>query len=75
MVLTDHVQTLTVRLLVAEQNATLQAQFGMRGGGGDSGIFDKKKLYPRELKESASFRSWSERFLAWISMDHWMSPA
>ena len=38
--------------------------------GGDRGIFDKKKLYPREFKESASIRSWSERFLAWIAMDN-----
>ena len=70
VVLTDQVQTLTARLLIAEQNATLQAQMGTRGGGGgDSSIFDKKKLYPRELKEARSFRTWSERVLAWISMD------
>ena len=63
VVLTDQVQTLSTRLLLAEQNATLQAQQGMReeGGGGDSSIFDKKKLYPRELKEAGSFRTWSER--------------
>ena len=36
---------------------------------GDSGIFDKKKLYPKELKENTSFRSWSDRFIAWVSMD------
>ena len=71
VVLTDQVQTLTARLLIAEQNATLQAQMGTRGGGGgDSSIFDKKKLYPRELKEAGSFRTWSERVLAWISMDN-----
>ena len=46
VVLTDQVQTLMARLLVAEQNVTLQAQSRMRGRG-DSGIFDKKKLYPR----------------------------
>ena len=66
---TDQVQTLSSHLLIAEQNAILQAQSGMRGGG-DSGIFDMKKLYPRELKESGSFRSWSERVLARISMDN-----
>lgn len=71
VVLTDQVQTLTARLLIAEQNATLQSQMGSRvGGGGDSSIFDKKKLYPRELKEAGSFRTWSERVLAWISMDN-----
>ena len=43
VVLTDQVQTSSARLLVAEQNVTLQAQSGMRGGG-DSGIFDKKKI-------------------------------
>ena len=36
---------------------------------GDSGIFDKKKLYPKELKENTSFRTWSERFISWVSMD------
>ena len=68
VVLTDQVQTLSTRLLVAEQNATLQQ--GMRGGGGDSSIFDKKKLYPREFKDTGSFKTWSERVLAWIAMDN-----
>ena len=70
VVLTDQVQTLSTRLLVAEQNATLQQGMRGGGGGGDSSIFDKKKLYPRELKEAGSFRTWSERVLAWISMDN-----
>ena len=39
-------------------------------GGGDAGVFDKKRLYPKELKEAGSFRSWSERFLAWLDMDN-----
>ena len=53
VVLTDQVQTLSARLQVAEQIALLHAQ-GVQGGrgGGDSSIFDKKKLYPRELKEA-----------------------
>ena len=27
-------------------------------------------LYPKELKENTSFRSWSERFIAWVAMDN-----
>ena len=60
--LTDQIQTLTNRLSIAEQNATLQTQTGTRGG--DSGVFDKTKLHPKELKDSTSFCSWSERFVA-----------
>ena len=60
--LTDQLNTLTSRLSIAEQNQTLHAaQAGSRGGG-DAGVFDKKRLYPKEMKEAASFRSWSERF-------------
>ena len=70
VVLTDQVQTLNDRLIVAEQKATaMQTQGGM-GRGSDSGIFDKKRLYPKELRDSTSFRSWSERFIAWITMDN-----
>ena len=70
VVLIDQVQTLNDRLVVAEQNVTAaQAQAGM-GRGSDSGIFDKKRLYPKELRDSTSFRSWSERFIAWITMDN-----
>ena len=59
--LTDQVTTLTSRLTIAEQNQTLHtAQVGSRGGG-DAGVFDKKRLYTKELKEAGSFRSWSER--------------
>ena len=65
--LTDQIQTLTNRLSIAEQNALLQAQ-GSKGG--DAGVFDKKRLYPKELKEAGSFRSRSERFLAWLDMDN-----
>ena len=65
--LTDQVQTLQTRLQVAENNVTMQAQTGSRGG--DGCVFDKKGLYPKELQDNSSFRSWSERFLAWLSMD------
>ena len=40
------------------------------GRGTDSGIFDKKRLYPKELRDQTSFRSWAERFIAWITMDN-----
>ena len=32
-------------------------------------MFDKKRLYPKEFKDSTSFRSWGERFIAWLAMD------
>ena len=67
--LTDQVTTLMTRVAVAEQNVTMSAQGPRNQMSGDSGIFDKKKLYPRELKENTSFRTWSERFIAWVSMD------
>ena len=38
--------------------------------GKDSGVFDQKRLYPKELEEANSFRSWSEHFIAWLSMDN-----
>ena len=44
----------------------------MQGTGdssGKDGIFDKKRLYPKELRETTSFKSWSDRFLSWLSMD------
>ena len=57
VMLTDQVQTLTDRLVVTEQNtSSLQTQ-GAMGRGSDSGVFDKKRLYPNELKDSKSFRS------------------
>ena len=65
--LTDQVQTLTSRVIVAEQNVTMSVA---RTGGSDSGVFDKKRLYPKELKNNFSFRSWSERFIAWVAMDN-----
>ena len=68
IILTDQILTLINRVSIAEQNATLQAQGGSRGG--DSGIFDKKKLYQKALKDGSSFRTWSERFLAWVTMDN-----
>ena len=70
VVLTDQVQTLNDRLVVAEQNATAAQTQGAVSRGSDSGVFDKKRLYLKELKDSMSFRSWSERFLAWIAMDN-----
>ena len=55
-VLTDQVQVLTDRLSDAEQiTTTLQTLGGTRGS--DSDVFDKKRLYPQELKDSTSFRS------------------
>ena len=73
VVLTDQVATLNDRLIVAEQNASAAQAQGGGGGmgrGSDSGIFDKKRLYPKELRDQTSFRSWSERFIAWITMDN-----
>ena len=70
--LTAEVQGLNARLVVAEQasaGAAQQQQQGT-GGGGGSGVFDKKPLYPKELKENTAFRSWAERFVSWISMDN-----
>ena len=32
-------------------------------------MFDKKRLYPKELKDCTSFRLSSGRFIAWITMD------
>ena len=64
---TDQVQTLTSREIVAEQNVTMSVT---RTGGSDSGVFDKKRLYPRELEDNSSFRSWSEPFIAWVAMDN-----
>ena len=66
--LTDQLQTLSARLQVAENNVTMQTLSGPRGG--DGSVFDKKRLYPKELKDNSSFRSWSERFLAWLSLDN-----
>ena len=69
--LTDQLQTVETRLQVAENNVTMQAQQAQTGSrGGDGSVFDKKRLYPKELKDNSSFRSWSERFLAWLSMDN-----
>ena len=52
--LTYTVQTLGSRLQVAEQLVTLPQG---RAGGKESGVFDQKRLYPKELKEGSSFRS------------------
>ena len=65
--LTDQVQTLTARVTVAEQNVMMSVT--RTGGSNDSGVFDKERLYPKELKETSSFRSWSEWFIAWVAMD------
>ena len=71
VMLTDQVATLNDRLTVAEQIVTTAQAQGGGGGmgrGTDSGIFDKKRLYPKELRDQTSFRSWAERFIAWITM-------
>ena len=64
--LTDQVQTLTMRIGAAEHHAIAPRT----GQPSDSGIFDKRKLYPNELKENSSFRTLSERFIAWVSMEN-----
>ena len=56
-------QMLTTRLAVAEQNASLQQAQGTGGGEASSGVFDKKRLYPNELRDNSSFRTWPDRFL------------
>ena len=66
--LTDQVQTLMTRMAVTEQDVALSAP--RTGQSNDSGIFDKCKLYPTELKENTSFWSWSERFIAWVAMEN-----
>ena len=70
--LTTEVGTLANRLVFTEQEIVRRgtgapAGNGKKGGG--SGVFDQKKLYPKDLKESASFRSWASRFIAWLRMD------
>ena len=52
--LTDQVQTLSTHLQVAEQLATEQQR---KAGGEESGVFDQKRLYPKEIKGTTSFRS------------------
>ena len=65
--LTDQVQTLTMRVGAAEHHA-VAPRSGPQSS--DSGIFDKRKLYPKELRETSSFRTWSERFIAWVAMEN-----
>jgi hypothetical protein len=55
--LTDQFATLITRVAVAEHNVTMSAQGPRNHMSGDSGIFDKKTLYPKELKENISFRT------------------
>ena len=64
--LTDQVQTLTMRIGAAEHHAVAPRA----GHSSDSGIFDKRKLNPKELRENSSFRTWSERFIAWVAMEN-----
>ena len=33
------------------------------------GMFDKRKLYPKELKDNTPSKTWSERFIAWVAME------
>ena len=61
--LTDQVQTLTMRVGAAEHHTVAP-----KPQPSDSGIFDKRKLYPKELRETSSFWTWSERFIAWVAM-------
>ena len=48
VLLTDQIQTLSNRLSVAEQNQTMQ-HAGSKGG--EHGVFDKKRRYPKDLKD------------------------
>ena len=64
--LIDQLQTLTMRIGAAEQHAIAPR----KGQSSDSGIFDKSKLYPKELKENSYFKTWSERFVAWVAMEN-----
>ena len=70
--LTSEVQTLRNRVAVAEQN--LAASAGQNAGGGahgsNSGVFDKKRLYPEKLKEEKYFTSWADDVLQWIALDN-----
>ena len=72
--LTDANNALAKRLDLAEvelvrQKGLVTAGQGHGGQGGGSGVFDNKRLYPKELKEHTVFRTWAERFIAWIAMD------
>ena len=62
--LTAEAQGLRNRLAIAEQAAGAQQVQGNGGNGGGAGVFDKKRLYPKDLKDTTSFRSWAERFAA-----------
>ena len=69
--LTAEVQTLTTRWGVAEQAvATAGGQQQQGTGGGSAGVFDKKRLCPKELKDCTVFRTWAERFVSWVTMDN-----
>ena len=68
--LTAEVQTLTTRLGIAEQAVATGGQQGAGNGNGKAGVFDQKRLYQKELKETTSFRPWAERFVAWVTMDN-----
>ena len=51
--LTDQVQTLMTRVAVTEQNVTMSPHGPTAGMSGDSGIFDKKKLYSKSSKKNS----------------------
>ena len=55
---------------VVRLNAAAAAPGGQGGGRGDNGVFDKKRLYPKELRDNSLFLSVSERFVAWVGMDN-----
>lgn len=50
--------------------ATAGGQQQQGTGNGSAGVFDKKRLYPKELEENTVFRTWAERFVSWITMDN-----
>ena len=67
--LTQELQVLKNRVDVTEQNVALQQGPPTRGGQ-EYGVFGKKHLYPKELRETTNFVNWSERFVAWLRMEN-----
>ena len=71
--LTDQIIQLGQRLGLAEAEVIrqktlikeLQTSGGSREQGqGQSSVFDKKRLYPKDLREGSNFKRWSEWFVA-----------
>ena len=71
---TRDIQVLKNRLAVTEQDlsavGTASPSSAGPGNSGNSGVFDKKRLYPEKLKDGKDFRSWAEDVLQWIAMDN-----